>query len=276
LRIPKLLETSRESQNNSYNQPGGEDARPLRQARRLTLHRNNIPLLSVRSDAATFLYMSDTNDQPADSPPSPLVSGLHFRGKLPHLKKEGAVYFVTFRLNDSLPAHEVARLKDERQVIIEQARAAKSPLTWHEEEQLLAWYCDKVEALLDAGHGACWMSKSEVADLVGGALKFFDGQRYELRAWVVMPNHVHAVVWPMPGHSLSEMLHSWKSYTSKQANKLLHRAGETFWQTESFDHLVREDAEHARMVAYVENNPVKAGFCKRPEDWKWSSAHVRM
>jgi len=220
--------------------------------------------------------MPEANRNPPDCPlPNPLVSGLHFRGQLPHLKKEGAVYFVTFRLADSLPAHEVAKLKHERAVILEQARAAKSPLTWHEEQQLLAWYCDKVEALLDAGHGACWLSKPEVADLMAGAVKFFDGQRYELRAWVVMPNHVHAVVWPTPDHTLSGVLHSWKSYTSKEANKLLHRAGETLWQKESFDHWIRDDAEHARLVAYVENNPVKARLCKAPEDWKWSSAYER-
>ena len=219
--------------------------------------------------------MHNDDNQPADSsPPRPLVSGLHFRGKLPHLKKEGAVYFVTFRLADSLPAHEVARLKHERQIILEQAHAAKSPLTWHEEEQLLAWYCDKVEALLDAGHGACWLSKPEIASLVAGALKHFNGQRYELRSWVLMPNHIHAVVWPLPGHTLSDILHSWKSFTSKAANKLLGRTGE-FWQKESFDHWIRDDAERARLVAYVENNPVKAGFCKSPEDWKWSSAFER-
>ena len=216
------------------------------------------------------------NKQPADvSPPSSLLSGLHFRGKLPHLKKESAVYFVTFRLNDSLPAHEVARLKHERRVILEQARAAKNPLTWHEEQQLLAWYCDKVEALLDAGHGACWLSRPDVADLVSGALKHFDGQRYELPAWVVMPNHAHAVVWPMPGQTLSDILHSWKSFTSNQANKILHRAGESFWQAESFDHWIRDDTERVRLVAYVENNPVKARLCKSPEDWKWNSAHER-
>jgi REP element-mobilizing transposase RayT len=217
-------------------------------------------------------------DQPTSSnstPPTPLVAGLHFRGKLPHLKKDGAVYFVTFRLADSLPAHEVARLKNERKIILEQARAAKSPLTWHEEEQLLAWYCDKVEALLDAGHGACWLSKPEVADLMAGALNHFQGQRYELRAWVVMPNHVHAVVWPLAGHTLSDILHSWKSFTSSQANKFLHRAGEIFWQAESFDHWIRDAEEHARLVAYVENNPVKARFCKAPEDWEWSSAAGR-
>jgi REP element-mobilizing transposase RayT len=226
---------------------------------------------------AGFLFilslMSDANERCADkTPPNALIAGLHFRGKLPHLKKEGAVYFVTFRLADSLPAHEVARLKHERKVILEHARAAKSPLTWHEEQHLLAWYCDKVEALLDAGHGACSLSKPEIADLIAGAMQHFHGQRYELRAWVVMPNHVHAVVWPMPGHTLSDILHSWKSFTSNQANKLLHRTGEPFWQTESFDHWIRDDEEHARLVAYVANNPVKARFCRRPEDWKWSSA----
>jgi REP element-mobilizing transposase RayT len=207
--------------------------------------------------------------------PSRLVCGLHFRGKLPHLKREGAIYFVTFRLSDSLPAHEIARLKHERAVILDQARAATHPLAWHEEEELLVWYCDKVEALLDAGSGACWMSKPEVADLVAGAVRFFDGQRYDLHAWVVMPNHVHVVVWPYPEHTLSDILHSWKSFTSKKVNKLLHRDGKTFWQSESFDHWVRDDAERVRLVAYVENNPVKARLCQRPEDWKWSSARDR-
>jgi REP element-mobilizing transposase RayT len=105
-------------------------------------------------------------------------------------------------------------------------------------------------------------------------LKYFNGQRYELRAWVVMPNHVHAVVWPMPGWTLSDIMHSWKSFTSRKANKTLHRAGE-FWQTESFDHWIRNEEEHARLVAYVEGNPLKAGFCKSPEEWRWSSASER-
>jgi REP element-mobilizing transposase RayT len=204
--------------------------------------------------------------------PALYVRQRYLTGKLPHLKREGAVYFVTIRLVDSLPAHEVARLKWERKIILEQSRAAKSPLPWHEEEQLLAWYCDKVEALLDAGHGACWLCKPEITDLVSGALNYFNDQRYQLRAWVVMPNHVHAIVWPMPGHTLSGILNSWKSFTSTQANRLLKRTGEPFWQTESFDHWIRNDAERARLVAYVENNPVKAGFCKVSGDWKWSSS----
>jgi hypothetical protein len=83
--------------------------------------------------------MSGSPEDPRQpSPTGSLMSGLHFRGKLPHLKHEGAVYFVTFRLADSLPAQEIARLKRERVTLLEQARAAKRPLTWHEEQQLLA------------------------------------------------------------------------------------------------------------------------------------------
>jgi type I restriction enzyme R subunit/putative DNA methylase len=194
---------------------------------------------------------------------------------LPHIKKEGATYFVTFRLADSLPAIEVDRLVRERAALLAGALAHKRPLTWHEEQQLWAWYSEKVERLLDAGHGGCWLRRADVAGLAANALKFFDGQRYELRSWVVMPNHVHAVVWPRPGHTLSRILHSWKSYTAMQANRLLRREREIFWQKESYDHWIRDDEERARLVAYVEVNPVKARLCARPEEWPWSSAHDR-
>src|SRR5579859_1935502 len=145
---------------------------------------------------------------PHTAKPSALLSGFHFRGQLPHLKREGAVYFVTIRLGDCLPSGEIARLKHERQTILRQSRAAKRPLTWHEERQLLAWYCDKVEAQLDAGKGACWLSEPQVAELVATALNCFAGQRYDLHAWVIMPNHVHVVLWPRPGYILSAILHS--------------------------------------------------------------------
>ena len=230
--------------------------------------------LQASRRSAILPPVSEPDHPKKDQPPNPLVSGLHFRGKLPHLKRENVVYFVTFRLADSLPAHEIVRLKHERQAIIERARAAKSPLTWHEEEQLLAWYCDKVELLLDAGIGACWMRRPEVSAIVAEAMQFFEGERFELRAWVVMPNHVHVIVWPMPGHTLSDVLHSWKSFSSKRINRLVGRTGE-LWQSESFDHWIRNDEERARLVAYVEANPVKARLCQAPADWKWSSAHYR-
>lgn len=201
------------------------------------------------------------------------MAGLHSRGYLPHLKREGAAYFVGFRLAGTLPREVVLRFKQEREAILRDAGAHRSPLTLTEQEQLFVWYCDKVDGYLDAGHGDCFLRHPAVAKLVAGALTFFAGDRYELRAWVVMPNHVHVVVWPRPGWSLSKILHSWKSYTANEANKLLHRQGQPFWQVESFDHLIRNDQDMARCCAYTVNNPVKARLCAHPEDWPWSSAY---
>ncbi len=202
-----------------------------------------------------------------------LTAGFHSRDHLPHLKKEGGSYFVTFRLAGTLPANVLQQLKQEREQILQHALTAKRPLAWQEQEELFRWYSNRVDAWLDAGHGECFLRRPEIARLVADALRFFDGPRYELRAWVVMPNHVHVVVWPRPPETLSRVLHSWKSFTSKEANKLLARAGGTFWQSESYDHLIRDDDDHARCVAYTINNPVSAGLCARPEDWQWSSAY---
>jgi len=202
-----------------------------------------------------------------------LVSGFHSRNVLPHLKREGGAYFVTFRLAGTLPAELIQRLKRERELIMQQALMAKRPLTWHEQEELFRWYSSRVDAYLDAGHGECFLKRTEIADLVTGALKFFEGQRYELRAWVVMPNHVHVVVWPKPSWTLSDVLHSWKSYTSSEANKILGRKGNSFWQEESYDHSVRDDEDRTRCCHYTTMNPVNAKLCARPEDWKWSSLY---
>ena len=204
--------------------------------------------------------------------PRRLVSGFHFRGKLPHLKREGSAYFVTFRLADSLPRESVLKLKHERETIVQGAMAAKRPLTWQEEQQLFIWYSERVEAFLDAGAGACWLRRPEIAGLVARALNFFDGERYDLHAWTVMLNHVHVVVWPRPGHTLSSIEHSWKSFTANQANKMLGRIGSHFWQKEAYDHLIQNDEERSRLCAYVADNPVKVGLCARPEEWSWSSA----
>jgi len=200
-----------------------------------------------------------------------LITGFHARHGLPHLKQEGSAYFVTFRLAGTLPAELIYRLKHERELLIHQARAAQRPLTWHEQEQLYLWYSARVDVCLDAGHGECLLKRPQVADLVASALRHFDGQRYELQAWVIMPNHVHVVVWPKPTRSLTAILHSWKSFTSSQANKFLRRVGQPFWQVESYDHLIRDDADLIRCCEYTVMNPVRARLCARPEDWKWSS-----
>lgn len=133
-------------------------------------------------------------------------------------------------------------------------------------------YARKLEAYLDKGVGECLLRRPEIADLVARSIRYFDDQRYRLDAWVIMPNHVHAVFWPYPNHTLSAIVKSWKQFTATHANRLLNRAGKPFWQPEVFDHWIRNDAEHARCCRYVVRNPVKAGLCAAPEDWPWSSA----
>ena len=205
--------------------------------------------------------------------PSHLVAGLHSRGVLPHLKREGAAYFVTFRLAGTLPQSVLIQFKAERAAIIATAEAARRPLTWHEQEELFRWYSARVDKYLDSGRGDCWLKRPDIAELVAQALQFHAGQRFDLHAWAIMPNHVHAVLRPQGGWTLSDILKSWKGYSAREANLQLHRVGRHFWQTESFDHLIRDDEDHYRCCRYVTMNPVNAGLCRRPEDWRWSSAY---
>jgi REP element-mobilizing transposase RayT len=125
-------------------------------------------------------------------------------------------------------------------------------------------HSERIEAYLDAGHGACWMGNSQVAELVADALRHFDGQRYRLYAWCIMPNHVHILIEPLIPHQLSKILHSWKSFTATAANRLLHRSGD-FWQPESYDHLIRDERDFAHAIDYIVDNPLKAGL----KDWPW-------
>jgi REP element-mobilizing transposase RayT len=213
-------------------------------------------------------------------PGNPLRSGTHTRGYLPHVKREGARYFITFRLADSLPKDVLLRIQAERAERLNRYRQAQAAAKWSgasapptaELESIERDYFRQVEHYLDNGTGECWLRRQEIADLVAGAIRFFGGERYLLRAWVVMPNHVHAVLWPMPNHTLSHILQSWKRFTARQANKVLNRSGQAFWQPESFDHWIRDDDEHERCCRYVEHNPVRARLCATPEDWTWSSA----
>lgn len=194
----------------------------------------------------------------------PTFSGLHSRGYLPHLKVEGGTYFVTFRLADSLPQDALERLTAWR---VDQLRRLASG----QSHELDARFSAELDAQLDRGGGACWLNDARVAGQVAESLRHFDGARYRLHAWVIMPNHVHALVQPLPGHALEQILHGWKSFTAHRANETLGRAG-SFWQPESYDHWVRNETELEHYRRYTEQNPVKARLCGQPHDWPWSSA----
>jgi REP element-mobilizing transposase RayT len=215
------------------------------------------------------------------------------RGYLPHWEREGGTYFVTFRLAGTLPQSVVQEWKGERERLIAQyaiVHAKVAPASGRQiagrmpafalralppavAMQFQKLFSEKVDAYLDAGYGDRWLAQSPIAQLVQNALRHFEGERYELLAWCLMPNHVHCVFTPLGDYKLDSILHSWKSYTALQANRLLNRAGKPFWQKESYDHLIRDEEDLLHCVTYTEANPVKAGLCARAEEWQWCSAY---
>lgn len=184
--------------------------------------------------------------------------------KLPHWTRESAAYAVTFRLEDSLPASVLRSWLAEREHIVTRAAALGRPLSVFEQKRLDELHSERVERYLDAGRGSCWMNRPEIAELVQSAVHHFDMERYTVFAWCVMPNHVHVVLQPGSGHTLPAVLHSWKSYTSLRANRLLGRRGPV-WQSEYYDHLIRDRTDLMRQIAYVLRNPASVGLA----DWHW-------
>lgn len=207
---------------------------------------------------------------PKDTP-NPLRSGIHSRGYLPHVKCEGASYFVTFRLADSLPQEVLIELK--RKKAEQERRLEPVDSVGFREAELD--YRRNIERYLDRGMGECHLRRPEIAKMVCDSLLHYQGRQYVLQEWVVMPNHVHLIIWPMPNFTLSEILKGRKTYTARHANEMLDRTGNDFWQTESYDHWIRNDEEKSRMRRYIRNNPVTAGLCRFPEDWLWGSAGMR-
>ncbi|MCL5671668.1 MAG: transposase, partial [Acidobacteria bacterium] len=186
------------------------------------------------------------------------------RGHLPHWERQGATYFVTFRLADSLPQATLESIEFERKDIVKTAEQQGRELAGSEQDRLDQLFSERVEQYLDAGAGSCFLAKAEIAEVVAGALQHFDGERYRLLAWCIMPNHVHVVFEPSPGNALADILHSWKSFTAKSANEILGRTGH-FWQREYYDHLVRDSQDLGGVTRYVAQNPAKAGL----KDWPW-------
>jgi putative DNA methylase len=187
-------------------------------------------------------------------------AGWHSRGYLPHFDGGEIAQTITFRLADSLPRHVVDGWKRELD------RAAGT----HADSVLRK----RIEAYLDQGYGLCALRNVSIAQVVQDALLHFDGERYRLSAWVIMPNHVHLMMTPCISWSLSRIMKDMKSFTSREANKLLGRRGQ-FWMDDYFDRYVRDAKHFANAIAYIENNPVKAGLVKTPSEWQFGSAGWR-
>ncbi len=179
------------------------------------------------------------------------------RDYLPHFDQPGLIQAITFRLADALPAEKLQRWALELAHETELAREVEKKR--------------RMEAWIDAGHGACWLREPAIAQSVEDALLHFDSVRYRLLAWSIMPNHVHALIETREGWPLGSIVQSWKIFTAKEINAHLGRTG-MVWQREYHDRYIR-DAEHlANVTRYIEQNPVKAGLCSEARQWRWGSA----
>jgi REP element-mobilizing transposase RayT len=178
------------------------------------------------------------------------------RRRLPHWQQEGTAYFITFRLADSIPQEKLAQWEAERKQWL-----ATHPQPWDETAvaEYSKLFSERRQQWLDNGYGRCLLKLPDVAEIVRSALLHFDGQRYLLDEFVLMPNHVHIIVKLLPDHDLSSVLHSWKSFTAKEINKAIEGTG-TIWQDESYDHIVRSDSQLEFYRNYIRENPAKAGL----------------
>jgi putative transposase len=192
----------------------------------------------------------------------------HSRGYLPHFQSPHVIQHVVFHLADSLPQHRRLQLR---------TGATGSPASHRSIGSSQPW-----QDLLDRGLGCCLLRLPIAAQALHQTLHTFSGTRYDLHAWVIMPNHVHVLFRPLPPWTLARCVASWKAYTGRRLSQIADavavesRAGgaRRVWAREYWDRFIRDD-EHGRSVLrYIHMNPVKAGLVERPEDWEWSSARL--
>ncbi len=190
--------------------------------------------------------------------------GWYSRGYLPHLDAAGLLQSITFRLADSLPQEKLKQLEEELAAKPKEVRSVQ--------------HRKRIEEWLDAGMGCCALGHPEVAAYVENALLHFDGERYALLAWCIMPNHVHVLIEPLASTPLASIVQGWKAYTGRWAldqNEFLDLripSMKHFWMRDYWDRYVRDDAHRGEVIRYIHENPVKAKLCARAEDWRWSSA----
>jgi len=173
---------------------------------------------------------------------------------LPHWQQSHVTYFVTFRLGDSLSAAKLKQWEQEKKAWL---KRNPKPWTTDLQAEYARLFPRRLNEWLDAGEGSCLLAKPNLAEIAENTFRHFDGQRYILDEFVVMPNHVHVLFAPIGGHQLSEILHAWKSFTAHEINKAMKRQG-SVWLDESYDHIVRSEEQLEFYRAYIKQNPLKA------------------
>jgi len=183
------------------------------------------------------------------------------RGYLPHCDRTGLLQSITFRLADSLPQDVLKQLELEITCVAEDRQEL------HRRKL--------IEKYMDSGMGCCALQHPAVADVVQSSFFLFDGVKYRLIAWCIMPNHVHVLIEPLI--ELGKIVQSWKSFTGRWVMK--HNAelelgvpGKSLWMREYWDRYIRNEEHLRTVIEYIHQNPVNARLCQFCESWRWSSA----
>ena len=177
------------------------------------------------------------------------------RGTRPHLDAPDVPQFVTIRLVDSLLSHVTADLSQDGV-----NDSASNPRARNAQE--------RIEELCDAGLGACWLGRPEVASIVQRGLEEELPSGIDLHEWVVMPNHLHILITLDETRRIVDVLREFKSRTARDANRAIGRTG-PFWMAGFFDRYIRDQRHFDVVRDYIRMNPVKAGLCASPGDWRW-------
>ncbi len=200
------------------------------------------------------------------------------RNKLPHWTQPGVITFVTWRTCDSLPKTVLASWRSDRNRWLRSFgidpfldpnwRTRLNSLPPHDRLHFHKTFTSRWHDALDSGHGACPLRDQALSEIVANSLVHFDGDRYAMEDFIIMPNHVHLLA-TFP--SLDDMLDqcaSWKRYTARRINSETNRTG-SLWQTGSFDHLVRSERQYVHLKRYIADNPVKARL--QPQEYRLMS-----
>jgi len=185
----------------------------------------------------------------------------------PHWSQAGAVVFVTFRTADSIPREVIRRWELEKREWLRQRgfdsdthwSVAISTLSEKDRADFHKTFNRTREAFLDSCAGRCVLRRPELSQIVAQTLLHFDGQRYRLGDFIVMPNHVHLLCVFPSAEAMNEQCDSWLHYSAFRINQALGEKGK-FWQQEPFDHLVRSAEQYDYLRQYIADNPKKAGL----------------
>lgn len=176
--------------------------------------------------------------------------------RMPHWQLDGGLYFVTWRLADSLPQSFLRQWAEEKRVWLK-----RHPRPWNHEtrEEYRREFPRRMDDWLDAGYGACVLRDPACAAILAGVMRKFEGDRYDIASFVIMPNHVHALFQLRGTTKLKPLLKAWKGTSAREINRLLGRGG-ALWMEESRDTSIRNPGHLVRSFGYILENPGKAGL----------------